>query len=842
MYPDRWPEIDDLFQRTLDRQEHERRAFLKQACGDDTTLWKEVSSLLAAHDKAGPFMDERTLGLDVELQACDDAWIGRVVGPYRILRPIGHGGMSTVFLASRVDDEVESEVAIKVIRHGLGSSHLRRRFLMERQILADLDHPNIAKLYDAGTTEEGVPYFVMELIDGVTILEYCDRETLSVAARLELFREVCAAVQAAHQNLIVHRDIKPANVLVTSDGRPRLLDFGIAKPLDSRAFKQSFETTRSWQRPMTLAYASPEQVRGETVTTTADVYSLGIVLYELLTGCHPHRLGAETVHDLEDVILRQKPLRPSVAILQTSQDSGRADREQPGVDEIVRRRGVTVRQLVRQLAGDIDNIVSMALRKDPKRRYGSVEQLAEDLLRHRNGLPVVARKSSLGYRARKFIRRNKLAVAATTVVATLIVGFAIAMAFLAAQIAGERDLVRLANLRENLLASRIADLAENQEKALEELQQEKTRRLEAEAEGLALAGKYEEAERLRTEVEQGRETLRHRARTLEELRRALGDFGAWDSEALRRWLDASSLMERQLQDVEQQRRALAVRISEAEKQRDVLGQRLRGAEKKIRDLELELGPPAIGTAACQPGDEVEDQGIALVHICAGTFVMGSAEDDPEANEIEKPAHEVTLGEFWLGKYEITNEQYRRFRADHPGEAKLPATNVRWNQAKRFCEQFGFALPTEAEWEFAARAGSLTRWFFGDDEDVLDRYAWYAKNSHGGPHPIGQKEPNTWGLHDIHGNVWEWVADFRGPYSAAPQVDPTGLPSALALTKLFAPRSNVFGAEPAHPRVLRGGAFDAEPADLRATARGGSRLAAREQNIGFRCVRRPSRQR
>ncbi|MEM7355361.1 MAG: serine/threonine-protein kinase, partial [Acidobacteriota bacterium] len=429
MSPERWQKIQALFEQTLERGVPDRRAFLEQACGDDTALRDEVASLLTADQQAGSFMSEHSVGLDLDSPPEGEAWIGRNIGPYKILRPIGHGGMSTVFLAARDDDEYRGQVAIKVTRRGPGSADLRQRFLRERQILADLNHPNIAQLHDAGTTSEGIPYFVMELVDGVSILEFCDRQRLPIAARLELFLEVCNAVQAAHRSLIVHRDIKPANLLITSDGRPKLLDFGIAKPLDPATLAESLEATRTWQRPMTLAYASPEQIRGKSLSTATDVYSLGVVLYELLTGRHPHRSSTDTLSDLEGAILQRPPQRPSTAIEPVGGPPIDPAEDRPDADEIGRRRNVNPHQLQRQLRGDLDNIVLMALRKDPARRYSSVEQMAEDLRRYQDGLPVVARPSSLGYRSRKFVGRNKLAVGTAALIVLLVLGFGVAMAF-----------------------------------------------------------------------------------------------------------------------------------------------------------------------------------------------------------------------------------------------------------------------------------------------------------------------------------------------------------------------------------------------------------------------------
>ena len=328
---------------------------------------------------------------------------GIPVGPYRLIREIGSGGMGTVFLAVRNDDAFQRRVAIKVLRRGMDTDAIVRRFRHERQILASLQHPYIAGLLDGGSTSDGLPYFAMEYVQGQNISDFCEARKLDTTARLELFRKVCAAVQYAHQNLIIHRDIKPANVLVTSDGTPKLLDFGIAKLLNPEVGGQTLAPTAAGLQLMTPDYASPEQVRGETVTTATDVYSLGVLLYELLTGRRPYELTSRSLADVAHVICHAEPERPSTAV---TQPVGGAT--SPHTDRLRRR-----------LAGDLDNIALKALSKEPDRRYASVDQFSEDVRRHLAGLPVIARKDTVGYRAAKFVRRNKGVVAAGA--ATLIV-------------------------------------------------------------------------------------------------------------------------------------------------------------------------------------------------------------------------------------------------------------------------------------------------------------------------------------------------------------------------------------------------------------------------------------
>jgi len=351
----------------------------------------------------------------------------RHIGPYKTLRELGHGGMGTVYLAVRADEQYRKRVAIKVIKGGIDRDEVASRFRRERQILAGLDHPNIAKLLDGGTTEEGLPYLVMDYIEGDAITEYCARQAVSTAERLKLFRSVCSAVQYAHRNLVVHRDIKPGNILVTADGTPRLLDFGIAKLLNPDLSGES--ATLSGQ-VMTPEYASPEQVSGGPITTATDVYSLGVVLYELLTGLRPYRLKSRERLEILRAIVDQEPERPSAAIDRLREGTGSPP--PPGAATTAapssRNPEGTAERLRRRLRGDLDNIIMMAMRKEPNRRYPSVEALSDDIQRHLEGHPVAARKGTVTYRAGKFVKRHAVGVMAVAAFTLLTIGFAGTMA------------------------------------------------------------------------------------------------------------------------------------------------------------------------------------------------------------------------------------------------------------------------------------------------------------------------------------------------------------------------------------------------------------------------------
>ncbi|HYY43245.1 MAG TPA: protein kinase, partial [Pyrinomonadaceae bacterium] len=340
---------------------------------------------------------------------------GQLLGGYEILAPLGEGGMGEVYLAH--DTKLGRKVAIKLVKRGLGTSDVLRRFRHEEQILANLDHPHIARLFGGGTTEDGLPYFVMEYIEGQQINKYCDAQQLTTGARLELFRAVCAAVTYAHQHLVVHRDIKPGNIIVTPVGTPKLLDFGIAKLLDADTAQADAHTV-TLLGVMTPEYASPEQSRGEPVTTASDIYSLGVLLYELLTGHRPYRFQSRRPDEMARVICEQEPERPSTAIsrLEEVPGAGNSPTQMITPESVGRTRKEQPEQLRRRLAGDLDNIVLLALRKEPPRRYASVEQFSEDIRRYLNGLPVSARKATFAYRSTKFIKRHKVGVASALLV------------------------------------------------------------------------------------------------------------------------------------------------------------------------------------------------------------------------------------------------------------------------------------------------------------------------------------------------------------------------------------------------------------------------------------------
>ncbi|MFW6083635.1 MAG: protein kinase domain-containing protein [Gemmatimonadota bacterium] len=435
---ERWHRADGLFAEALELPADERLQFVQKRCAGDSELLRELEELLRAQAGARAFLDGSggsvVAGALAEALTAADAddgiqdRSGTRLGPYRVIAPIDRGGMADVYLGERADGAFEQRVAIKIQRRGLDTDDLLARFRAERQILSQLDHPNIARLLDGGATDDGRPYLVMEYVEGLPITRYCEEHGLSVPERLRLFIQVARAVQAAHAQLVVHRDIKPSNVLVTAAGEVKLLDFGIAKLLDPTAWPDDVPLTRTGFHPLTPQYASPEQVRGDPITTASDIYQLGLLLFRLLTGGRPFDIEDSGRRALEEAITGTRPARPS-SFVETN--------------ESLAGGGIERRQLARRLRGDLDTIVLAALRKEPDRRYASAHEMAEDVRRHLEGRPIAARQESRLYRVGKFVRRNPWA-APTAAGVVLALGVYISTLIRhGEQLEAERNTVRL---------------------------------------------------------------------------------------------------------------------------------------------------------------------------------------------------------------------------------------------------------------------------------------------------------------------------------------------------------------------------------------------------------------
>jgi len=427
-----WDELDRLFDEALDRPPDERAAFLDRACEGRPQLRRELASLLAAEAASEGFLEQEAVSFAAPAydpeegeSIADDplAAPAHQVGPYQLKEEIGRGGMSRVFRAVRADGGFEQTVAVKLLRMGLDTEAARRRFRLEQQVLAKLQHPHIAALLDGGLTDDDVPYLVMEYVDGRPLTTYCDEEGLPLLQRLDLLEDVGRALQHAHRNLVVHRDLKPSNVLVTGEGTVKLLDFGIAKLLDETEASITLPQTRTGVRPMTPAYAAPEQVRGDAVSTATDVYQMGVLAYEVLTGHRPFE-EAPDGRAIERAILETTPQRPSTVVARPRPDEASSEEPCPTTPTaICAVRDTTPRQLRHQLEGDLNTIVQTALRKEEERRYASVEALLGDLDRYREGQPIEARSASLRYRTQKFLQRHRWGVGIAVVFLGVVVTF-----------------------------------------------------------------------------------------------------------------------------------------------------------------------------------------------------------------------------------------------------------------------------------------------------------------------------------------------------------------------------------------------------------------------------------
>jgi eukaryotic-like serine/threonine-protein kinase len=424
-----WQRIREVFHSASEQPPDRREAFLLEVCSGDPDLLSEVRALLGTQEEGHDLIQEAVRGAASGFE--EDQFVGRDIGPWKLIRELGHGGMGRVFLAERADGEFEQRAALKVIRPGMDSVQILARFRRERQILARLQHPHIASLLDGGLTDDGHPWFAMEYVEGEPLHRYCDGNRLTVRQRLSLFMDVCEAVAYAHAALVIHRDLKPENILVDAEGQVRLLDFGIAKLLtDDDSPGARTETGLS---VMTPAYAAPEQVLGEPVGTGTDVYALGVILYELLSGVRPYDVRTRSLLEIERVVCREMPERPSARVTRAAESPEAAQAASAS-------RGADPRQLRKRLAGDLDVICLKALRKEPERRYGSVSGLRDDIERHLTGHPVLARPDTTGYRLRKWAGRHRSGVSAGAAAA---VGMVLLTTVYVLQVSAERDQARL---------------------------------------------------------------------------------------------------------------------------------------------------------------------------------------------------------------------------------------------------------------------------------------------------------------------------------------------------------------------------------------------------------------
>lgn len=456
MQTENWRQVKEILAAVLELELSRRQSYLKNAEISDE-IRREVESLLAVEEEAAGLMNLSAVEFSKDFfdETEKSALIGQNIGVYRIVGELGYGGMGAVYLAERADGKFQQKVALKLLKREMNTAALRRRFQQEREILASLEHPNIARLLDAGTTDDKIPFLAMEYVEGLPIDDYCNRHNLDLNQRLDLFRKVCATVSFAHRSLVVHRDLKPSNILVNDDGTPKLLDFGISKIISSQLDDIATITQLG---AMTPSYASPEQLQSKSVTTATDIYSLGVILYELLSGHRPFETHEADLKEIYKAVLETEPPPPSMAISDFGFRISGAENEKTLLPGQTKNQKVETNPQSdipnpKSLSGDLDNIVLKALRKEPERRYSSAENLAEDIQRHQQGLPVTARPNTFFYRAEKFVKRNMPAVIAGGLVCLAIIGGIIATLWQAQIARAERvkaekrfnDVRRLAN-------------------------------------------------------------------------------------------------------------------------------------------------------------------------------------------------------------------------------------------------------------------------------------------------------------------------------------------------------------------------------------------------------------
>lgn len=436
-----WQQVKSIFNEAITLNEPGRTQYLAQSCAHDDVLMQEVQSLLQAFEESGDFLDQPETDISMLHDAAEDPYIGKGIESFELQQLIAEGGMGRVYLAERTDGEFTQQVAIKLVRFSFSSQYLHQRFHSERQMLSDLNHPYIAQLLGGGTSSEGAPYFIMEYVVGTPVDEYCDTHQLSIRERLLLFQKICSAIHFVHTNLVVHRDIKPSNILVTQEGVPKLLDFGIAKILaEGESADARVTQTHPWN--LTPDFASPEQLQKQPITTATDIYALGVLLYNLLSGRHPYDLRELSPANITKRICEETPIRPSQMATKAAGFKP-AHTSVASKAEIARARQIKADKLPPKLKGDLDIIVLKAMHQEPHRRYGSVEQLSEDIDRYLTGLPVLAHKDTLGYRTQKFIKRNRVAVSASIIVVLALIGGIIGVSWQAQIAAQERDKAQL---------------------------------------------------------------------------------------------------------------------------------------------------------------------------------------------------------------------------------------------------------------------------------------------------------------------------------------------------------------------------------------------------------------
>ena len=841
MDSERFRRVQEVFHAALDVAARDRERFVFESCRDDWSLYREVMSLVEHHatDDWTPGDDPARARRPAEREPAPESarTLSNGNERYEVIGVLGEGGMGIVYLAEQTHP-IRRRVALKVIKMGVDSRRATKRFESERQALALMDHPNIARVFEAGATEDGRLYFAMEHVAGRPINQFCDEAKLAVRERVRLFAVVCDAVQHAHQKGIIHRDLKPSNILVSTQGTeptPKIIDFGVARATNQRLTEHTM-FTQLGVVVGSIRYMSPEQAdcRLLEIDTRTDIYALGAVFYELLTGETP--IEAQTIEqtgyaDVQRRIREEEPLKMSERVR-------RADAAQAAV--IAARRGADTAALARQLKGDLDWIVLKALEKERTRRYASASEFAEDLRNYLANEPVLAGPPTRAYRVRKFVKRNRVSVLAGSAVALAVVAGLVASTTLFLQNRASRRVAE--EQRDQILRLSDANVLSRLIAEAEELRPPHPERIAAmedwlrEADALAARQPVHRATLavLRAQAVDGAPSSRagdSHPRFASQQDEFHHDHLSTLVAGLDRFIDPDP----HVGTIARIRDRLAFAKSAVEASVTRHRREWSGAIRSISDVaecpgygglvitpQVGLVPVGrdpvsglwefvhlrTGVAPERSRDGrlivAEKTGIVLVLVPGGCFWMGMSKDrladpampggDPHARLDEVPVHRVCLDPFFISKYEVTQAQYTRLTGENPSRVRPgvdyryyvtslrhPVENLNWDQADAFARDVGLALPTEAQWEYAARAGSSARFPCGSDlaclrrtENILDASArvparpggWSYASWHDGfvdSSPVGFFEPNAFGLHDVLGNVTEWTRDWYGPY-------------------------------------------------------------------------------